>query len=130
MPSGFSEGGIRPPKSTKNTPCLQKKTFIPRLFHIWRIKFQENFDSPNMKESDLHHVYILHCADGTYYTGCTQDLNDRLRRHQNGDISYTKSRLPFTKVFHCSFADRYKAFEFEKYLKSGSGIAFRNKHLI
>ena len=78
----------------------------------------------------MHHVYILRCADGTYYTGCTQDMNDRLSRHQNGDISYTKSRLPFTKVFHCSFPDKYKAYGFEKYLKSGSGIAFRNKHLL
>jgi putative endonuclease len=83
-----------------------------------------------MEKSDLHHVYILSCADGTYYTGCTQDLNDRLSRHQNGDISYTKSRLPVLEIFHCSFPDKYKAYEFEKYLKSGSGIAFRNKHLI
>jgi hypothetical protein len=29
-----------------------------------------------------------------------------------------------------AFQDKYKAFEFEKYLKSGSGIAFRNRHLI
>ncbi len=83
-----------------------------------------------MEESDLYHVYILRCSDGTYYTGCTQNLNDRLIRHQNGDISYTRRRLPFIKVFHCSFPDKYKAYQFEKYLKSGSGIAFRNKDLI
>jgi hypothetical protein len=30
----------------------------------------------------------------------------------------------------CSFSDRYKAYEFEKYLKSGSGRAIAKKHLL
>ena len=41
-------------------------------------------------------VYILECADGTYYTGCTNDLNKRLLQH-NGAKSgahYTKIRRP------------------------------------
>jgi len=33
-------------------------------------------------------------------------------------------------ISYISFKDKYKAFEFEKYLKSGSGAAFRNKRLI
>ncbi|MBI5371843.1 MAG: GIY-YIG nuclease family protein [Sphingobacteriales bacterium] len=78
----------------------------------------------------MYHVYILRCADGTYYTGCTSNLNNRLLRHQTGDVSYTKSRLPVTLVVSCSFTNKYKAFEFEKYLKTGSGAAFRNKHLL
>jgi hypothetical protein len=32
-------------------------------------------------------------------------------------------------VFYCAFADKYRALEFEKYLKSGSGRAFMQKHL-
>ncbi len=83
-----------------------------------------------MKESELHHVYILRCCDGTYYTGCTHDLNDRLSRHQNGEVIYTKSKLPVTVIFQCSFPEKHKAYAFEKYLKSGSGIAFRNKHFL
>ena len=39
-------------------------------------------------------VYILKCADGHYYVGCTSDLTQRLDRHQKGFIHYTKSRLP------------------------------------
>lgn len=41
-------------------------------------------------------VYILECADGTYYAGCTNDLEKRLRQH-NGAKSgahYTKIRRP------------------------------------
>ena len=75
-------------------------------------------------------VYILLCGDGKYYTGCTNNLEDRLKRHQNGYVDSTKNKLPVQIIFHCTFPDKSKAFEFEKYLKSGSGIAFRNKHLI
>src|ERR1041385_879080 len=75
-------------------------------------------------------VYILKCSDGACYTGCTSDLEERLSRHNAGYIESTRSRLPIVLVFSCSFIDKQKAFEFEKYLKSGSGIAFRNKHLI
>ena len=75
-------------------------------------------------------VYILFCNDGTYYSGCTNNIEERLIRHQKGYVDSTKNKLPVKLVFHCTFIDKSKAFEFEKYLKSGSGIAFRNKHLI
>ena len=75
-------------------------------------------------------VYIFLCNDGTYYTGCTGNLEERLSRHQNGYVDSTKIKLPVKLVFYSTFFDKGKAFEFEKYLKSGSGITFRNKHLI
>ena len=75
-------------------------------------------------------VYILLCNDGTRYTGCTSNLEERLIRHQKGYVDSTKDKLPVSLIFYCAFTDKIKAFEFEKYLKSGSGIAFRNKHLI
>jgi putative endonuclease len=75
-------------------------------------------------------VYILLCNDGSYYTGCTNNLEERLIRHQNGYVDSTKNKLPVKLVSSCAFIDKTKAFEFEKYLKTGSGIAFRNKHLI
>jgi putative endonuclease len=39
-------------------------------------------------------VYILKCADNTFYTGCTSDLEERIRRHSKEENTYTKSRLP------------------------------------
>ena len=33
-------------------------------------------------------------------------------------------------IFYCAFENKHQAFEFERYLKSGSGIAFRNKHFV
>jgi putative endonuclease len=78
----------------------------------------------------MNYVYILKCSDGTYYTGCTNNLEDRLERHNKGQIHYTHFRLPIDLISYVAFTSKYKAFEFEKYLKSGSGMAFRNKRLI
>ena len=73
---------------------------------------------------------ILYCADGKYYTGCTGNLKKRLKAHQNGEVKSTCNRLPFEVITTINFTNKYKAFAFEKYLKSGSGIAFRNKRLV
>ena len=78
----------------------------------------------------MEFVYILKCADGTYYTGHTANLDERLRRHNKGENTYTKARLPIQLVTFIAFSDKYKAFAFEKYLKSGSGKAFCQKRLI
>ncbi|MBY0433682.1 MAG: GIY-YIG nuclease family protein [Cyclobacteriaceae bacterium] len=85
---------------------------------------------PSSILDSMYFVYILLCSDGTYYTGCTSDLAERLTRHEKGYVEYTQSRLPVELVYFSSFRNQQKAFSFEKYLKSGSGIAFRNKHLI
>lgn len=45
----------------------------------------------------LYFVYILKCADGTFYTGITNNLPARLKRHQSGKgAKYTRGRLPVT----------------------------------
>ena len=75
-------------------------------------------------------VYIVKCSDNTYYTGCTNNLEDRISRHNKGQVHYTKDKLPIEVITYIAFSDKYKAYEFEKYLKSGSGIAFRNKRLV
>jgi putative endonuclease len=75
-------------------------------------------------------VYILRCSDNTFYTGCTSDLDDRLRRHSKKENTYTKDKLPVTLVYYSAFTDKYKAYEFEKYLKSGSGKAFARKRFL
>jgi putative endonuclease len=45
-------------------------------------------------------VYIVCCADGSYYTGATTDLDARLAAHNSGrGARYTASRRPVTVVF-------------------------------
>ena len=75
-------------------------------------------------------VYILKCSDSTFYTGCTNNLENRIDRHKKGQVHYTKDKLPIELITYIVFCDKYKAYKFEKYLKSGSGTAFRNKRLI
>lgn len=78
----------------------------------------------------MHYVYILKCKDGNAYTGCTNDLKDRVKRHNNGQIPATKERRPIKLISYTAFKNKYKAFEFEKYLKSGSGRVFIKKHFV
>lgn len=92
---------------------------------------QASFDGQGPQN---HHpsyfVYILQCADGSYYTGCTSNLTDRLNRHNRGSVRATLNRRPIKLVTYVFFSDKYKAFTFEKYLKTGSDRAFLNKRLI
>lgn len=76
----------------------------------------------------MYTVYILKCTDGKPYTGCTENLEERLARHNNGHVPATENRRPIKLVTYVVFEDKYKAFAFEKYLKSGSGRAFLGKH--
>lgn len=82
--------------------------------------------SENVK---FYYVYILRCHDGDLYTGCTHNLKERFHRHPQGWVPATQARRPVQLLWCCAFPDRSKAFDFEKYLKSGSGRAFAKKHL-
>ena len=78
----------------------------------------------------MWYVYILKCKNGDYYKGCTANLEERLDQHQKGKVESTRNNLPVELVVYVTFINKYKAFEFEKYLKSGSGRAFLNRHLV
>jgi len=71
----------------------------------------------------MFYVYSLKCKKG-YYIGCTNNLKERLARHAKGSVPATAERLPVKLEFCFAIPDKYKAFEFENYLKSGSGRAF------
>ena len=75
----------------------------------------------------MFYVYSLKCKDG-FYVGCTNDLKDRISRHQKGQVDATKDRLPVKLDFYVALDNEYKDFNFEKYLKSGSGRAFIKRH--
>ncbi|MFP4025044.1 MAG: GIY-YIG nuclease family protein [Thiohalospira sp.] len=75
----------------------------------------------------MWYVYILQCNNNAYYTGCTSNIEQRLDKHNNGLVHYTKDKLPVKLITYIAFTEKLKAFQFEKYLKSGSGIAFRNQ---
>lgn len=78
----------------------------------------------------MYYVYVLICGEGKPYTGCTSDLKERIVRHQKGQVPATKNRRPIELVAYFAFKNKYTAFNFEKYLKSGSGRMFLKRHLI
>ena len=56
-------------------------------------------------------VYILKCADDSYYTGSTNNLEFRLAEHKAGEGGrYTSGRLPVTLVYLCEFVTEHDAF--------------------
>lgn len=49
-------------------------------------------------------MYILECADGSYYTGSTTDLELRISQHQSGEgANLTKKNLPVKLVYYEKF---------------------------
>lgn len=66
-------------------------------------------------------VYILRCADDSYYTGHTTNLEKRLAEHQAGEGSdWTRYRLPVELVFCQEMPDRDQAFLAEQQIKKWS----------
>ena len=66
-------------------------------------------------------VYILHCADGSYYAGSTSDLEMRLAQHEQGSFGgYTVSRRPVHLVFCQEFAKPDEPIGAERKIKGWS----------
>ncbi len=80
----------------------------------------------------MHYVYILESIDNLRqtYIGSTSDLKKRLESHNSGANKHTSKFKPWKIIWYCSFLSQKKAEDFEKYLKTASGIAFRRKRLM
>lgn len=78
----------------------------------------------------MYYVYLLKTACQTVYTGSTPNLRRRIAEHQTGQSLATRNARPVKLIWFCTFLTRLAARRFENYLKTGSGLAFRNKHLV
>lgn len=67
---------------------------------------------PKTPHSTSNYTYILKCADGTYYTGWTTDLEQRLKAHNQGTgAKYTRAHRPVTLAYaelHATKSDAMK----------------------
>ena len=70
----------------------------------------------------FYYVYILLCADNSFYTGMTNNLEQRITQHQNASKSfaYTSNRLPVKLVWHLQCNDPIGAITIEKQIKGWS----------
>ena len=67
---------------------------------------------------DENYTYIVRCADGTLYTGWTNDLKKRIKAHNSGKgAKYTKTRRPVELVYFEHFATKEEAMSREYHIK-------------
>ncbi|MDD3793900.1 MAG: GIY-YIG nuclease family protein [Candidatus Gracilibacteria bacterium] len=80
----------------------------------------------------MYYVYIIRSLEkkDEFYTGFSENLKDRIEEHNSGKSKHTQKYKPWELIFYSAFQDKKQALDFEKYLKTSSGIAFRNKRLI
>jgi len=62
------------------------------------------------------------------YIGLASDIKGRIEAHNEGRSPHTSKYKPWNLVVYVAFSNESKAVEFERYLKSGSGHAFANRH--
>lgn len=69
----------------------------------------------------MYYVYMLRCADNSYYIGSTSDLERRLEEHRTGFFKgYTSKRLPVEIVWSQDFPTEHEAFLTERQIKGWS----------
>ncbi|MBV7272393.1 GIY-YIG nuclease family protein [Clostridiaceae bacterium UIB06] len=66
----------------------------------------------------MNYVYILRCADGSLYTGYTNDLKKRLKTHNSGKgAKYTRCRLPLELAYYETYETKNEAMKREYSIK-------------
>jgi len=78
----------------------------------------------------MYYVYLIKSVKNPelVYVGYTTNLQERLETHNSGGSVYTASGRPWELVTCLIFTEKFKAIEFEKYLKSHAGRTFTKKH--
>ncbi len=78
----------------------------------------------------MFYVYLLQAIlDPTKrYVGYTTNIEERLATHNSGSSPHTSKYKPWKIVATFGFEDKNQAINFEKYLKSGSGSSFAQRH--
>lgn len=86
----------------------------------------------DMSEKQIYYVYIMRSIDrpGIYHVGYTVDLERRMDQHNDGRCFETSQYAPWELVWQGQFLDRTKAINFEKFLKTPSGVDFYRNRLI
>jgi len=79
----------------------------------------------------MKYVYILESSTEPvrHYVGLTDDLRERLKAHNAGQVYHTSKFRPWQISTYIAFSDHNRAVLFEKYLKTQSGRAFSKKRL-
>ena len=70
------------------------------------------------KDKNMHYTYMVKCSDNTYYTGYTNNLEKRLKAHNEGKgAKYTKGRGPVELAYLEEYEDKHSAMRREWEIK-------------
>lgn len=79
----------------------------------------------------MYYSYILLSSKShLFYFGSSNNIKERLKLHNSGQVRSTKPHLPWRLVWYAAFETEKQARDFELYLKSGSGKSFAYKRLV
>mgnify|MGYP001569077403 CR=1 FL=1 len=85
---------------------------------------------PRSTSSNIFWVYVLvSLKDSKRYIGYTEDINKRLKQHNNGEVISTKNRTPFKLIYLEGCLNQEDALRREGYLKKTGGNIFLAKRL-
>jgi len=100
--------------------------------HLGRSRARRSPQGEEGLENFMWYVYIIRSKNfpEQEYTGASENLKQRLLDHNAEKSTHTAKFAPWVLLWYCAFPDKFKALEFEKYLKSHSGRAFAAKRLI
>ena len=79
----------------------------------------------------MYYVYLLRSIShsGKTYIGMTENVDERLRSHNEGDGVYTRKYRPWVVAAFVAVKSKQQARTLERYFKTGSGHAFARKRL-
>ena len=78
----------------------------------------------------FYYIYVLYSLkDQNFYTGYTNNLNERIKKHNNKEVLSTKNRLPIVLIYWEGCLNQQDATRREKYLKSGNGKIYLKNRL-
>ena len=86
---------------------------------VFLIPFSKRYVYNEKREvNEMNYTYILQCSDGTYYTGWTNDIEKRVKAHNEGKgAKYTKYRRPVELVYYETFQTKQEAMRREYEIK-------------
>lgn len=87
-------------------------------------------ESTSETGTSLWYVYIIRSQSypEQRYIGITNDVDERLTRHNQGRSPHTAKYRPWNLDVLIGFSDKPRAVAFERYLKTGSGFSFAKRH--
>lgn len=78
----------------------------------------------------MWYVYFLELSNGQIYVGSTNDIERRVKSHQDKKVLSTKNYTPVLLKSYIAVETEYKARNLEQYFKSGSGKAIAKKRFL